>query len=140
MATDRFVTRRNALLRKLAAAGADGLLVTNFTNVTYLTGFSGDDSFLLISPSATVLISDGRYATQIADECPGLDVHIRPQKVGIVAAAAKLAKQAKLRHLGFESNSTTVDEAEGLRTALKSTELVAYFRTCGGIAAVQGRV
>ena len=27
--------------------GADALLITNFTNVTYLTGFTGDDSYLL---------------------------------------------------------------------------------------------
>ncbi|WP_339910737.1 Xaa-Pro peptidase family protein [Symmachiella dynata] len=124
MATDRFVKRRNGVLRKLKAVGADALLVTNFTNVTYLTGFSGDDSFLLVSRDATVLISDGRYETQIADECPGLDVHIRPQKIGIVAAAAKIAARAKIANLGFESNSTTVDESEGLRTALKSAELV----------------
>ena len=59
MATDRFVKRRTAVLRKLREDGVDGLLVTNFTNVTYLTGFSVDDSFLLISPQKTVLISDG---------------------------------------------------------------------------------
>ncbi len=124
MATDRFVKRRTAVLRKLREDGVDGLLVTNFTNVTYLTGFSGDDSFLLISPQKTVLISDGRYTTQIEDECPDIEVHIRPQKVGIVTATAKLAKQAKFSHLGFESNSTTVDEAEALASKLKSAELV----------------
>lgn len=121
---DRFAKRRRNLNRALRSMGVEALLVTNFTNVTYLTGFSGDDSFLLVGRDVTLLISDGRYTTQIAEECPGLDVHIRPQKVGIVVAAAKLAKKARICNLGFESNSSTVDEVEGLRSELKSTELV----------------
>lgn len=124
MANDRYAQRCGKLIRTLRSAGADALLVTNFTNVTYLTGFSGDDSFLLVSRETTILISDGRYTTQIAEECPGLEVYIRPQKESVVLAAAKLVKQAKIRKLGFESNSATVDEAEGLRSQLKNTELV----------------
>ena len=42
----RFETRRSHLRKLVRAAGADALLVTNFTNVTYLTGFTGDDSYL----------------------------------------------------------------------------------------------
>ena len=39
--------RREKLRRLVEKAGADALLVTNFINVTYLTGFTGDDSYLL---------------------------------------------------------------------------------------------
>ncbi len=124
MAGDRYAKRRKQLMRKLRAKHAESLLVTNFTNVTYLTGFSGDDSFLIVGRDKTILISDGRYTTQISEECPGLDVYIRPQKEGLVAATAKVARRAKIRNLGFESNSTTVDQAEGLLSALKSTELI----------------
>ena len=43
--------RRNKLRRQLKQEGLDALLVTNFKNVTYLTGFTGDDSYLLVAPS-----------------------------------------------------------------------------------------
>lgn len=121
---DRYAARRQKLLSQLKSSNLDGLLVTNFTNVTYLTGFTGDDSFLLVSREATVLISDGRYTTQLSQECPGLDVHIRPVKISIVAATAKVIKQAKLSKLGFESGSTTVAEWRRLSEEAKGLELV----------------
>ena len=121
---ERYAARRQKLLAQLKSSGVESLLVTNFTNVTYLTGFTGDDSYLLVSRGATVLISDGRYTTQLSQECPGLDVHIRPVKVSILAATAKVVKQAKLSKLAFESNSTTVSELKRLMDEAKGVEFL----------------
>ena len=44
-----FVARRKKLRNFIRKAEADALLVTNFKNVTYLTGFTGDDSYLLVT-------------------------------------------------------------------------------------------
>ena len=52
---------------------SDALLVTNFKNVTYLTGFTGDDSFLLVTESGETLISDKRYTTQLERRVPRLE-------------------------------------------------------------------
>lgn len=124
MPADRFANRRKKLIRKLKKQDVDALLVTNFTNVTYLTGFSGDDSFLLIGPDQTVLISDSRYAVQIAEECPGLETHIRTNRVPILKAAGKVIRRAKLKRLGVESNSLTIGQHEKLQGEVKSLELV----------------
>ena len=43
-----FQSRRDRLRKALKKANVDALLVTDFTNVTYLTGFTGDDSYLLV--------------------------------------------------------------------------------------------
>ena len=69
-----FPSRREKLRRALAKQQAEALLVTRFTNVTYLTGFTGDDSYLLVARDKEVLITDFRYQTQLADECPGLEL------------------------------------------------------------------
>ena len=47
-----FTVRRKKLRDLIHAAKADALLVTNFINVTYLTGFTGDDSYLLVTWTA----------------------------------------------------------------------------------------
>src|SRR5260221_14332526 len=73
-----FAARRERLWQAVQTEGLDGLLVSNPVNVTYLTGFSGDSSYLAMSGSRTILISDGRFTEQIAEECPGLDAHIAP--------------------------------------------------------------
>ena len=44
-----FANRRKKLRELIRESKADGLLVTNFINVTYLTGFTGDDSYLLVT-------------------------------------------------------------------------------------------
>ncbi|MBI3866395.1 MAG: aminopeptidase P family protein, partial [Planctomycetia bacterium] len=100
----------------------EALLVTNETNVGYLTGFTGDSSFLLIGKEICTLISDGRYTTQISQECPDLDVVIRPQTDTIIVAAAKVVKQAKLKNLGIEADHLSVAHLEKLKEDAKGIE------------------
>ena len=80
----RYAARRSKLRRTFRTAGVDALLVTNFTNVTYLTGFTGDDSYLLLLAKNDVVVSDPRYTTQLDEECPALEASIRPPGVGMV--------------------------------------------------------
>ena len=111
---DRFSDRRDRLRKSLKKAGVDTLLVTNFTNVTYLTGFTGDDSYLLVTPKNQILVSDPRYTTQIEEECPGLEMHIRPPGQSMLVAIEKLARK-KITKLGIEGDSMTVAFANGWR-------------------------
>lgn len=54
----------------MAENNVDGYLISSETNVTYLTGFTGDSSRLLVTPNGCVFITDGRYTEQAAMECP----------------------------------------------------------------------
>ena len=42
----------------------DALIVTNLTNVRYLTGFTGSAGLVVVTPDAAVLVTDGRYGEQ----------------------------------------------------------------------------
>jgi len=121
---DRHASRRNKLRKAVKKAEAEALLVTNFTNVTYLTGFTGDDSFLLVHNDGELIISDGRYTTQLEEECPGLDLSIRPPDVKMIEAAVKVVKSAKIRRLGIEADSMTVGLRDKLAEELPKVELV----------------
>ncbi len=127
---DRHADRRDHLRKALKKAKVDALLVTNFTNVTYLTGFTGDDSYLLLTPKHQFVISDPRYTTQLEEECPKVDAHIRPPGQGMLTAVEKLCKQAKLKRLGIEGDSMTVSFRERLAAKLGHVELVT---TCGAV-------
>ena len=56
--------RAPRLRRSLADVGCDGLLVTNLTNVRYLTGFTGSAALLMVTPDELVFVTDGRYGEQ----------------------------------------------------------------------------
>jgi Xaa-Pro aminopeptidase len=84
-----FQARRDRLRKMFKTAGIDALLVTDFTNVTYLTGFTGDDSYLLVRRDGEVVLSDPRYTTQLGEECPGVELNIRPPGVSMLQAVVK---------------------------------------------------
>jgi Xaa-Pro aminopeptidase len=100
--------RRERLRKRLAKVKAEALLVTDFKNVTYLTGFTGDDSCLLLRPDGQLMLTDPRYTTQLGEECPGLDLYIRRPGVTMLQAIVKVLKRAKIGRLGIEADSMTV--------------------------------
>ncbi|MEE2035028.1 M24 family metallopeptidase, partial [Rhodococcus chondri] len=105
-------SRRSALRRLLADRDLDALLVTDLLNIRYLTGFTGSNAALLVSTdddrdeSRTLVCTDGRYLTQVAEQVPDLRAEIAR------AAAAHLITTAGARTAtwGFESHVVTVDE------------------------------
>src|SRR6187399_2630627 len=117
--------RRKNLRTLIKTTEADALLVTSFTNVTYLTGFTGDDSYLLVTPNGETLVTDPRYTTQLEEECPGLRLEIREPGVTMLAGTTKAISDAKVERLGLEGNSATVLLQESLLKALPKVQIVA---------------
>ena len=113
-----FAARRNRLRKLLGPAEADALLVTNFKNVTYLTGFTGDDSYLLVTVDGETLISDMRYTTQLDEECPGLKLRIRAPGERMLPVVSDVINRLKAKRLGIEANSATVGFEQSLAEEL----------------------
>lgn len=119
--------RRTKLLKKLRELkdpSVDVLLITGLANVRYLTGFSGDSSWLLLAPNLAVILSDTRYETQLVDECPGLDVEIRDASSTIYDLVAKIVSKAKCKRLGIEADYVTISQQKTLSEKVKLTELI----------------
>jgi len=119
-----FAKRRNKLRRLVRQAAADAILVTSETNVTYLTGFTGDSSFLLLTRDAEIVLSDKRYTTQLEQECPGLRLAIRGPETTMLQAAAKVVKKAKPNALAIEADAITLDFYQKLAEQLAGVNLV----------------
>src|SRR3954464_8885770 len=113
-----FTVRRKKLRELIHAAKTDALVVTNFTNVTYLTGFTGDDSYLLVTLDGETLVTDPRYTTQLEEECPGLTLEIRAPGVKMLSAVTKVVERARAELIGIEGNSATVALQQSLAKAL----------------------
>jgi Xaa-Pro aminopeptidase len=119
-----FATRRKRLRALLRKTQADALLVTNFNNVTYLTGFTGDDSYLFVTPDDAKLITDMRFTTQLAEECPGLALEVRPLGLSMLKAIIKVIERSRIERLGIEGASATVLFRESLAKALPKLAIV----------------
>jgi Xaa-Pro aminopeptidase len=121
---DRFGDRREGLRRTLRASDVEGVLVGSSTNVRYLTGFTGDSSVLLVGRDREIIVSDGRFTTQLAHECPGLEAHIRPSGTELTQTVGRVVRGLGWRRLAFEASSCTVAEYQALCEAVAGVELV----------------
>ena len=116
-----FVKRRERLWQIATAEGLDLLFITNPINVTYLTGFSGDSSYVILTRDKSLIISDMRYDAQIKEECPGLDAFIRGPALPLSEATIGQLTKFGPRNIGYESGHLTVADfqtfADGAKTA-----------------------
>lgn len=65
------ITQRVRSVRaQLGNKHCDALVLTKPANVTYVTGFSGEDSWAVVAGGAVYLLTDSRYIEQAQKECP----------------------------------------------------------------------
>ena len=103
--------------RELSKKKIDCLIVTKPANVTYTTGFMGDDSWAVITGRAVYLLTDSRYTEQAEKECIGCGIIQR--KDSLADATAKLLKKSKsVRRVAVEK-STTVAAFGALKKHIK---------------------
>ncbi|MFG0254722.1 MAG: aminopeptidase P family N-terminal domain-containing protein, partial [Rhodopirellula sp. JB053] len=120
MSQTNHANRIARLASQLADQDVDALLITSEVNVRYLSGFSGDSTWLLVRPDATAtLLSDGRYQIQLAQECPQIPAAIRPpsQKLGELLAEV-VASSSQVKRIGFEADHVHVSTLRDLEQRL----------------------
>ena len=118
--------RLRRLRRAFRARRIQGLLVTDPTDVGYLSGFTGDDSWLLAGRGREWLVTDFRFAEQAARECPGVSLVVRHgPMVDALAGAVRRAgirragiRRAGIRRIGFDPEAVTVANLARLRRGL----------------------
>jgi len=119
------VERLRAVLTaaKLFGRGdGEGFLVTSFVDVSWLTGFEGDDSYVLLTPDRIVILSDSRFEEQLEREAPWLQAVIGPAKPMTDRVCAQV-KRLKIRKLGVQAESMTMKLKAGLEKIFREERL-----------------
>jgi Xaa-Pro aminopeptidase len=98
------VSQRAARIRD-SLEQAEGLVVTDLTNVRWLTGFTGSNGVGVLLPDEIVIVTDGRYGDQAAQQmraagCAGR-VEVGRTAADITAIVAGLV--GTLQRVAFES-------------------------------------
>jgi Xaa-Pro aminopeptidase len=106
----------------------DALLVSGLPNIRYLTGFTGDNALLLLTPGAQTLFTDPRFTIQASEECT-CPVKIYT-KGPLDGAAADSIRRKKLKRIGFEASRINYDVYLRLKQALP---LGATLKPVGGV-------
>ncbi len=104
----------------------DGLLVSNFYNILYLTGFKtlapqDREAFFLVTKKKSYLFTDARYLTQATDE---FELRLFEPKKRLSHYLQEIVVAESIRRLGFESEDLKFHEYESLSKKLKRIVLV----------------
>ncbi len=116
--------RRQRVLDELGALDemARALLVSNATDVRWLTGFTGSAGLVLLTADELVLMTDGRYGERAAEEADRVGAEIRlvvgrpdDQRAAVVDAVAthsRLALQAE--HVTWAQQRRWLETLDGV--------------------------
>ncbi|EIW01265.1 M24 family metallopeptidase [Thermoanaerobacter siderophilus] len=80
----------------------EAFVIYKFVNVTYITGFTGDDSVALVTHNKAIFITDGRYTEQAQKEVK--DFEVIEHKTGIKEVLKEYIKTLEIKKLAFEEN------------------------------------
>lgn len=136
-----------ALRARLEEQELAGLLVTNLTNVAYLSGFTGSAGALVVTADQTLLIADFRYFTQVEQQAPDWTLVKADPGEKLEDRIAETVARLDAGRFGFEAQSVSValhgkltakvppekwvptrDLVEGLRKVKDDTEIAAIRR------------
>jgi len=109
--------RIDRLKTVMAANDATSLLVTNITNIRYLTGFTGSSAILLVTKKDALIISDGRYEEQLRQQCPDVEAAIRSITDSLIAYTVSQLNARCPNELFFEYDAIALQQFDQLREA-----------------------
>lgn len=118
------VERISKIRRRLKNLKLDALLVSNPSNIFYLSGFSGHDSVLLVTQEENYIVTDFRFEQDAKKSASGFEIIAQPGN--LYQKISRIIRRLSLKRVGFESGHMTVRGAEFL-TNLIAARLVPFF-------------
>lgn len=130
-----YALRIKGLRESLAGRRLDGYFVQDRMDQYWLTGFTGEDGGVLVTPKSVTLITDGRFDEAADHEAPYARKFLRKKRTPDMTA--KAFTRARLGRLGFNPDHMTVREHSAYRKLLRPTKLVASDGLIGPLRAAK---
>lgn len=97
--------RINELREKLLEKKIDSIIISSDTNLRYISGFTGDSSYAIVTQKDAFFVTDFRYVEQLQSEAPHFE--IIKHTGDILGTIANRLKEAGVVSIGFEQDFVT---------------------------------
>ncbi len=114
--------RVNKLQESLTEHDVEALFIVDLDNVRYLTGFSGSNGQVVITPKSSWFLTDGRYRARAQETVRAAEVVVYADSA-LVPLKDRLAAEGA-RRVGIEASTVTVAERGRFAAKLEGFELV----------------
>ena len=106
----------------LKSMGIDGALVYNDANRNYLSYFTGNESYAIITYENALFITDSRYTEQAKMQVE--DFEVKEYRTDIYSFIKDAVASLRIKKLGFEENYMTYNMYDKLRSLMPEVEFV----------------
>lgn len=114
--------RLKKLRIELKKRGLGSLIVTNETNVRYLSGFRGGDSLVVVTPDSQFFLTDSRYKEEAGDSVGGFTVV--EVTTSTYDCLSEIIKKNRIKKIGFDSLNLPYEVARRLAGCVRPARLV----------------
>ncbi|KPU44926.1 aminopeptidase YpdF [Oxobacter pfennigii] len=115
-------SRLQKLREGLALKKLDGALLISDSNRNYITGFTGDESYAIVTQNDALFITDFRYVEQALKEVSGFTV--QQYKIKIAEHLSNMIKSLDIKTLGFEENLMSFMFYDDLKANLRDVDFI----------------
>jgi len=117
--------RTERLLKKMEELGLESLFLNNVSNIRYISGYTGADSYILISPKGKWFITDYRYTEQAKKECVEFEVIQRNRQTTTLGQCVnQLLKENSISNMGFERDHISFGMIEDIKNDIEKAEVI----------------
>ncbi len=121
----RFPHRLAGLRRLLTENDLEGIIVSYLENARYLSGFTGSNALVLVTPNDALFLTDGRYAVQSEREAHGFERLVLPPGSNLAEVAGEQIKRLGVKRIAFEEAHLSVKAFAALQKAMpEGAELI----------------
>lgn len=128
--------RKQLVLEIMQEEKVDWFIVTNLTNVRYLSGYTGSHGILLIHPDRQFIVTDGRYTEQVKKEVREYEAVIQGNRTELECLKDTLG-DLSARTVWFESEHASVAWIEELASAIPIKQLQGKKKIVEGLRSVK---
>ncbi len=122
MENEYYGNRIRQLQERMAGANVDAFFTLAAPSLRYLTGFTGEEGYLLALHDGMHLVVDGRFTTQAQEECPWMDTTLYTGHFS--GSIANLLVAGHVHWLGFEKERVSFVQVEQMHAAFPSVTMV----------------
>lgn len=106
--------------RLLEERNLDAIYLTKLSNVNYISGYTDEDAFAVISKNGNYIITDTRYMELAEDTCKSFTIvnwHLFDRS--IAKALKQVCIEANINRLGFEKGNLVFEKYNDLKSELE---------------------
>ena len=111
--------RLRKFLRRLNQESLDACIISSPANISYLSGFTSCDAYLLVSPKEAIYFTDSRYIEEVRPKLKGW-ASLKKLNGSVFESIASACRELKLERIAFEERHMPYAEYKKIKGHLVS--------------------